>query len=121
MPHCILEHSSNVIDTPDWCELLAKINRTLADTDLFKMEDIKSRVIQHDTFVVGDGDPSRAFVTLNACILSGRDNDTKRRIVEPLLALLRSAFPLSMERLKFSLTVQITDIHRESYQRETSY
>jgi 5-carboxymethyl-2-hydroxymuconate isomerase len=119
VPHCILEHSSNIVDTPDWRELLLTINRTLADTGLFKMEDIKSRVIQYDTFAVGDGDPSRAFVTLNVCILSGRDDETKRRIAEPLVTLLSSTFPRSAERLKLSVTVQITDIHRASYQRQT--
>jgi 5-carboxymethyl-2-hydroxymuconate isomerase len=121
VPHCILEHSSNIVETPDWRDLLRKINRTLADTGLFKSEDIKSRAVCHNISVVGDGDPSRAFVTLNVCILSGRDDTTKRRIAEPLAALLVSAFPRSAEQLKFSVSVQVTDIHRESYQRKTNY
>lgn len=119
MPHCILEYSGNIADSPDWQDLLLKINHALAGTGLFTLADIKSRAVRHEHFAVGDGDSSRAFVTLSVAILSGRDDDTKRRIAETMTAVLDQAFPLSRQRLKLSLTVQIADIHRESYQRRS--
>lgn len=120
MPHCLLEASDNLLDQPDWRGVLGQVNRTLAATGLFVEADIKSRLVRHDTFVVGDGDPRRAFVTLNVQILGGRTDDVKAQLTEALLPVLAGHFPRSFAEQTFSLTVQITDIHRPSYRRQLS-
>ncbi|MBP1771389.1 MAG: hypothetical protein H6P99_552 [Holophagaceae bacterium] len=127
MPHCILEASGNLLDQPDWAGLLRAVNRTLADTGLFAAADIKSRFLRHEVFVVGDetpGDaeqgPERAFVTLNVQILSGRSDEVKAQLSEALLPLLAAALPRSLAGQRLSLTVQISDLHRPSYRRQTS-
>jgi 5-carboxymethyl-2-hydroxymuconate isomerase len=121
MPHCLLEASDNLLDQPDWTELLRAINATLAATGLFKAEDIKSRFIRHGTFVIGEGAPDRAFITLNVQVLGGRADDVKAGITEALLPVLAGVFPNTLARMKCSLTVQITDIHRPSYRRQITY
>jgi 5-carboxymethyl-2-hydroxymuconate isomerase len=120
VPHCLLEHSANLLDAPDWTGLLREVNRTLADTGLFTAADIKSRVIRHETFVIGDGAPDQAFVTLNLQILGGRPDEVKAGLSEALLAVLKPAFPLTAGKMRLSLTVQISDLHRPSYRRQTS-
>ncbi|WP_257305231.1 5-carboxymethyl-2-hydroxymuconate Delta-isomerase [Geothrix campi] len=120
MPHCILETSNNLLDHPDWVDLLRKINRALVATGLFTSADIKSRAIQHDHFVIGDGAADQAFVTLNVQILSGRTDEVKAQISEALLQELARAFPRSAEGMRLNLTVQISDLHRASYRRQTS-
>ena len=120
MPHCILEASDNLLDAPDWQGLLGKLHRTLVGTGLFAEEDIKSRVIRHDTFRMADGAPDRAFVTLDVQILEGRPDAVKARISEALLPVLASAFPLSAAGMRLNLTVQISDLHRLSYRRHPS-
>ncbi|HEY3399887.1 MAG TPA: 5-carboxymethyl-2-hydroxymuconate Delta-isomerase [Geothrix sp.] len=121
MPHCILETSDNLLDHPDWVDLLRKINRALVATGLFTSSDIKSRAVQHGRFVIGDGAADQAFVTLNVQILSGRTDEVKAQISEALLQELARAFPRTFAQMKCSLTVQITDIHRPSYRRQISY
>ena len=121
MPHCLLEHSSNLLDAPDWTGLLLQINRTLVATGLFTAGDIKSRAVQHRTFVIGDDAPDQAFVTLNVQILGGRTDEVKAQLSEALLPVLTSAFPRTFSEMKCSLTVQITDIHRPSYRRTLSH
>jgi len=121
MPHCLLESSDNLLDPPDWAALLREINQTLVATGLFTEADIKSRAIQHATFVIGDGSPDQAFVTLNLQLLGGRGDAVKARISEALLAVLERAFPRTLGGMKCSLTVQITDIHQPSYRRAISY
>jgi 5-carboxymethyl-2-hydroxymuconate isomerase len=121
MPHCILEASDNLQDQPDWIGLLRTINGTLIETGLFKAADIKSRILRHPIFVVGDGAPDQAFVTLNVQILGGRTDEVKAQLSEALLAVLARAFPHTFAHMKCSLTVQITDIHRSSYRRQISY
>ncbi|MBU0984359.1 MAG: 5-carboxymethyl-2-hydroxymuconate Delta-isomerase [candidate division Zixibacteria bacterium] len=121
MPHCILEYSNNVLDVPDMRTLLQEINDTLAATELFNRDDIKSRAIRHDLVVVGDGAPDRTFVTLTVQILSGRDDETKASLSDQTLAVLKRAFPQTLEKTRCSITVQIREIHRPSYRRVISY
>ena len=120
MPHCILEHSSNLLDTPDWTGLLREINRTLVATGLFTEADIKSRVLRHETFVIGDGAPDQAFVTLDVQIMCGRTDEVKAQLSEALLAKLAAYFPRTRAGMRFSLTIQISELHRPSYRRQTS-
>jgi 5-carboxymethyl-2-hydroxymuconate isomerase len=82
MPDCILEYSANVPDRPDVRALLAGVNATLAATGPFTLADIKSRAVRHEEFVIGDGDPVRAFATLTIEILAGRNDEAKARISE---------------------------------------
>jgi 5-carboxymethyl-2-hydroxymuconate isomerase len=120
MPHCILEASDNLLDSPDWQDLLGALHRTLVGTGLFSEADIKSRVIRHTTFRVADGAPDRAFVTLDVQILEGRPDEVKARISEALLPLLIAAFPRSAAGMKLNVTVQVSDLHRLSYRRHQS-
>jgi 5-carboxymethyl-2-hydroxymuconate isomerase len=121
MPHCILEYSNNVVDQPDLNELLLQIHEFLAGTGLFKQADIKSRAFCHDLFVVGDGARDRAFVTMNVCIFSGRDDATKAQLSQGVLQVLEQHFPKTLVERRCSITVRITDIHRDSYGKLTGY
>ena len=117
MPHCILEYSDNISEKPRIKELLIEINYFLASTGLFNKGDIKSRAYCHDTYIVGDGEEDRAFASLNIHILSGRDNEVKSRISNGALKILEKALHHSISEKKCSVTIQITDLHRESYVR----
>jgi 5-carboxymethyl-2-hydroxymuconate isomerase len=121
MPHCILEASDNLLDQPDWTGLLQAVNQSLIATGLFKAADIKSRFLRHGIFAIGEGGVDQAFVTLDVQILGGRSDEVKAQISEALLAVLAAAFPNTLARMKCSITVQITDIHRPSYCRQISY
>jgi 5-carboxymethyl-2-hydroxymuconate isomerase len=120
MPHLILELSANVLDRPGLPQLLRELHEALVATGEFQREDIKSRVVVHDLFLVADGAPRRAFVALEVQILSGRSDEMKALIAEGAHALLMAAFPETLARLRCSVTVQVSDIHRASYRRRTS-
>ncbi len=120
MPHCILEYSANVVEQPDMTRLLMDIHGALMATGLFTLADIKSRAIRHEQYLIGDGDPARAFVTLNVQILEGRSDEVKAQISEAALEVLKRAFPESLQQRKCSLTVQVSEIHRPSYRRHLS-
>ena len=121
MPHCILEYSSNLPETPDPKAVLTDVNTALDGTGLFALADIKSRAVRHDDFVIGDGKADRTFVTLNVQILEGRDEPTREMIAERMLDVLRRHFPRCLETTLCSLTVQISGIDRASYRKEISY
>ncbi len=121
MPHCILEVSNNIVEIVDRQKLLLQINNCLADTGLFNLNDIKSRFIIHKDYVIGDGDKKCAFVSLNVSILSGRSQEIKNMISNKCLDLLKLAFTESLKKLKFSLTVQISELEKDSYARVKNY
>ena len=121
MPHITVEYSANILDDVDIKNLLSQVNKFLAGTGLFNLNDIKSRAIEHDMYVIGDGDSARAFVTVNVCILSGRDERVKKQLSDGVLKLLETSFPKTLAEQKASLTVQISEIDKDSYGKLTSY
>jgi len=80
MPHCIFEYSAKIADKPDWPQIIRKIHDNLIATGQFVAEDIKSRVIRHDNYVIGNGEDNQSFVTLNLQILEGRSDEIKREL-----------------------------------------
>ena len=111
MPHCIIEHTDNVLDKPSWKNIFCELHKILVDTGQWIESDIKSRVLEHKNFYIGDGGSNQAFVTLNIQILDGRSDNIKKEISQKALNLLRDNFPKSLKDLDFSITVQVSDIH----------
>ena len=121
MPHCVIEYSDNIQDQPDWKQLMTDVHSELDKSDLFNTNDIKSRVIRHEMYLIGDGDPMRAFVTINIQILSGRNEDIKEKISNSILSVVETYFPISLEKNIFSITIQINDINSNCYKRKINY
>ncbi len=117
MPHCTLEYSSNVVDRPDMKRLLLDIHEALVKAGSVALAAIKSRAIKHEQFVVGDGDPNRAFVALTIQVFGGRSDEVKAEITDAAFQVLKKAFSRSVEQGTCGITVQIVDIHRPSYRR----
>jgi len=112
VPHCIFEYSANIADEPEWPQIMKKVHEGLISTGQFAAGDIKSRVIRHDSFLIGNGEQDQSFVTLNLQILDGRSDEFKREIAAMALEILVAAFPKSLAGQRCSITVQVNDIHR---------
>ena len=121
MPHCIFEYSANIADEPEWPQIMKKVHERLIATGEFVAGDIKSRVIAHGNYLIGDGEDNQSFVTLNLQILDGRSDEFKSEIARMALEILVAAFPKSLAEQRCSITVQVSEIHRASYQRQVSY
>ena len=72
MPHCIFEYSANIADEPEWPQIMKKVHESLIATGQFVAGDIKSRVIRHGNYLIGNGEGDQSFVTLNLQIQIGR-------------------------------------------------
>lgn len=121
MPHCIFQYPANIADEPDWPRIMRKIHEGLISTGLFVAGDIKSRVIGHDNYRIGNGEDNQSFVTLNLQILDGRSDEFKRQIADMALEILVASFQKPLVEQKCGVTVQVSEIHRASYQRHVSY
>jgi 5-carboxymethyl-2-hydroxymuconate isomerase len=115
MPHCILEYTDNILDNIDNQTILKEIHETLAVTGLFNIDHIKSRALIHKQFYIGDGGNNTGFAALSLAIFNGRDSNTRKMLSERCLEVLKPHFVKSLSGLKFDITVQITEINRESY------
>jgi len=121
MPHCILEYSANLPETPDFQDLFQQLHDVLMASGQFTLDDIKSRAIRHEVFRIGDGDPRRTFVTMNLAILSGRSEEVKAKLSRSVLELLERTFARTLAETICSLTVQVSELHRPSYQKTVSH
>ena len=120
MPHCILEYSANIVDQPDFHALFRQLHDVLMESGQFTLDDIKSRAIRHDVYLIADGDPDRAFIAMNLCLLSGRSDEIKSGLSRSVRELLERWFSRTMAEKKCSLSVQVSELHRPSYQKAVS-
>lgn len=119
MPHLVLDYSSNVIDPPEMRPLLVELHHALVSSGQFRIGDIKSRAVRHEIFAVAEGDDDRSMITLELQAFGGRDDETKGRIADALMEVLSRRFARALESSRCDLTIQFTDIHRESYRKRT--
>ena len=117
MPHLTLEFSANVFDDGDVTNLMTRLHRALVDIAGFRLSDLKSQVRRCDPFVIGDASGDQAFVNLDIRTFAGKTAAEKRAIAECARAVLAESFNASMEAFDCDLSVQITEIDRESYAR----
>jgi 5-carboxymethyl-2-hydroxymuconate isomerase len=120
MPHCILEYSDNIADPVDIRDLFRQLHEVLVGTGQFTLADIKSRAIRHEVYLIADGDPDRVFITMNLAILTGRSDEVKAHMARAVRELLERSFPRTLADKKCSLTVQVSELHRPSYQKVLS-
>jgi len=97
LPHCILEYSDNIKDTVVWNSIFKNLHKIFVETGEFIEADIKSRVIKHDNFYIGD--------------------QFKKDLAQSALNLLSRYFTKTLNDLKTSISVQISNIHRNSYSK----
>jgi 5-carboxymethyl-2-hydroxymuconate isomerase len=116
MPHLTLEYSGNLATHFDPRKLLLKLNEALLETGVFKEEDIKSRALPLDTFLIGTSLGERAFIHLKLFILSGRPPELKRDISRKLLDVLQDIG--SMPEFEVQLCVEVHENDRETYSKE---
>ena len=120
MPHLTLEYSNNLPELVDFRALFSRLNAAFAEMGPFQLTDVKSRAIAHDQFLIGDGSPGSVFVHLTVGILGGRDSALQKRIGARLLAILRETFARAWAERRCAITVEIHEIRRETYSKETN-
>ncbi len=108
MPHCIIEHSTNLDPSITPAVLMERVFQGALASALFDASVIKTRTLAFDYFQCG-GEPV-AFIHVSIRLLSGRDSNQKKNLSERVLAQLAT---LALGHL--SLTVEIIDIDRDSH------
>lgn len=108
MPHCIIEYSNSLSDRVSPDQLLSTVYFSLSEMGIFKADDIKVRAIAYEHFSTGN--TRQDFIHTDIKILSGRDLDCRRNVSYSVLERLQALFDCAV-----SLTVEVTEIEKESY------
>ncbi len=110
MPHCVIEYSRDVTGQIEIEALLDAVHRGAMDSNLFPEYDVKTRALGYVDHRTGQTRDSFVHVALH--LLSGRNDEQKSRLSECVLARIEPLLPRVV-----SVSVEIYDIHRESYRK----
>ena len=113
MPHFVLECSSNVAQPAEPRAFFQKLHTLLAESGPFKLDEIKSRLIRHGDFLVGDGAQEKGFVHLSLAILEGRDFTLQTTVGQKIMEFLRSEF--TGGNAQIALSLEIREMRRQTY------
>ena len=108
MPHIIVEYQEELADAAKVDAMLMAIHHAIADSGLFKADQVKTRAYPFKGFTnAGGNDP---YIHIQARIKSGRDSDNKKQLGKVILSGLAPLhIPASV------ITVEIIDMDRDSY------
>lgn len=79
MPHIIIEHSKEVSKVVNVKELSKALHQTLSKQDTVSLNSIKTRSIECDNALVGDG-TNNHFIHIQVLLLSGRSEKLKEKM-----------------------------------------
>jgi 5-carboxymethyl-2-hydroxymuconate isomerase len=108
VPHIIIEYSEKLLADDEVLTMLQAVHRSIADSGLFKANQIKTRAYSFKEFTnAGESNP---YIHIQARIKIGRDADNKKRLGEVIL--------MGFETLNIQasvITVEVIDMDRDSY------
>jgi len=108
VPHIIVEYSEKLLADDEVLTMLQAVHRSIADSGLFKANQIKTRAYSFSEFTnAGESNP---YIHIQARIKVGRDADNKKRLGEVIL--------MGFETLNIQasvITVEVIDMDRDSY------
>ena len=109
MPHIIVEYSPEAdLDIP---HLLRNLHGELSTKETVSLASIKTRAIPVESTFVGEEATPNLMVHITVKLLPGRSDDLKRSMA---MGLRDAALPYLGEK-KINLSVEVVDLHKESY------
>ncbi|HII3800882.1 5-carboxymethyl-2-hydroxymuconate Delta-isomerase [Pasteurella multocida] len=111
MPHFIVEATENLRDDVDWQPLFKQVHDYLANTGIFPLGGIRSRVHWVDVYRMADGIEDDAFVHITLKIGAGRDEVSLKPVGEQVFTLLTNYFQPLFEKRYFALSFEMAELH----------
>ncbi|VAW99015.1 hypothetical protein MNBD_GAMMA23-2355 [hydrothermal vent metagenome] len=113
MPHIIVEYLEKNLEDTQVSALLQAVHLAIADSGLFKANQIRSRAYPFKHFSNAGG--NAPYIHIQARIKSGRDTDNKKQLSKVILSGIgKLKLPTSI------ITVEVIDMHRDSYAKLTT-
>lgn len=109
MPHITIEISRNLADEVDCDTLVGRLHQAVVSTGVFSAQAIRSRLCVLEHYRVGDS-PENAFVHVGMRIAPGRDEETKKRIIDGVFGELCEFLQRSYDARPLALSLEIEDL-----------
>ena len=110
MPYILVEHSANLAPEINIMALLTEVHSAAIRTGLFDPAATRTRAVRRDHVVMGDGDPTNAFVLITARIRKGRDDIARRNLAEVLLQAASECLEAAFNGRSMALNVEVQEI-----------
>ena len=120
MPHVIIEYSANLEEDVSPRDLVDRVHATIVATGVFPIGGVRTRAERRDAYRVADGDPSNAFCAILIRIGRGRDEETRRRVSQAVLATLADITADAFAKRGLSLSVEIQEIDEAGASRKNN-
>ena len=120
MPHVVVEYSANLEADVAPRRLIERIHAAVVATGVFPLGGVRTRAERRDVYCVADGDPDNAFVAILIRIGRGRDEETRRRVSQAVLAALAEETRAVFARRGLSLSVEIQEIDEAGASRKNN-
>jgi 5-carboxymethyl-2-hydroxymuconate isomerase len=109
MPHIRIEVSRNLADEIACDTLVERIHEAVIRTGVFSVDGIRSRLEVLEHYRVADS-PQNAFVHVQMRIAPGRDDATKKRVVDAVFGELCAFLQPSYDARPLALSLELGDL-----------
>jgi len=120
MPHVIVEYSANLEEDVSPRELIDRVHATIVASGVFPIGGVRTRAERRDVYAVADGDPANAFCAILIRIGRGRDEETRKRVSQAVLASLADMTADAFRKRGLSLSVEIQEIDEAGASRKNN-
>ena len=120
MPHVIVEYSQNLESDVAPRDILQRIYDAVIETKVFPLGGIRVRAAPRDLYLVADGDADNAFVSVVLRVGRGRDEETRKRVSDTLMAALAEVTAAAFAKRGLSLSVEIQEIDEAGAARKNN-
>lgn len=112
MPHCIIEYSADLAQTPEFApELLRGVHLTVCGSELFDLSSVKSRLRAYESFCAGANAEPESFIHVTIRLLQGRSAEQKKLLAASVVCYLSDlGLPAGV-----SVTTDIVDMDAVAY------
>ena len=117
MPHIHLEYSAN-IENLDTKPILLALNQALVHGAYVSCaNDVKSRAICQQEYVIGLNDPTQAYMHAKVSLLTGRSLDVQQQISKLLLKTLEQQLQ-KYAQFNLQICVEILEMQKNTYSKK---
>jgi 5-carboxymethyl-2-hydroxymuconate isomerase len=82
VPHIVVEYSANLENRIGLADLIRKAHEAALATGVFEIGGLRTRAARRDVYLIADGNPDNAFVTVNVRIGHGRAEAARHKAGE---------------------------------------
>jgi len=116
MPHIHLETTADLFENANIPDILEALVSTLSGFETIDSASVKAYHLLRSNWCMGSRAPA-GFAHCTVSILAGRPPELRKSIAQGMYQVMREHFAMSLEESAVSLTLEVREMDRETYQK----